>query len=517
MDDLQAEQIQKTVHAYLRNLRLATQRFNLVDPKQFTPLLHHVDKVVFPQGRNGISDEELQAVVAMCVLGPAHPIPPRDIREELLGIVNHYDVSELARSEEVAIVYGCGFWREFTPDKGCWYSEWPAAVWSLGLSVEHAVNDANAWLANTVKCYPTHLFWKSPSGQDASFSNAARIAFNLLKPVRPLHIPYGDSAHLIHTGSRVALRLADDEIVSVPLGGRIVFEIDTDCTLQYDEEIRLESGEKLMVLARDNKARITFSSKQPRIELDVDEVAAIQGPVTLQLRECHCGNKNCNIRHRLRSWSTPSEQNIKFWSYVASAVKGPQRNLQTRSFTSGMYYPLLVEEGVDVDDDNIRLLLAPVEFKLCPNEACSRSRYNYRYEGDICPSCDIRFSPDKVRRKTEELLIVMAARGIYEPQTRIRCRGRTDPQGNKIECDNLHESRACPLCGTALPNHIRTTRVWVRTGSKRLTDQDATHAYDMSADKARTLAEDKEELYGIEQTVAIERGDEDIQNPNETG
>jgi hypothetical protein len=215
-----------------------------------------------------------------------------------------------------------------------------------------------------------------------------------------------------------------------------------------------------------------------RLTLKAGDAAEIRGPRTLLLWSCRCGHEKCVERHRLDSWDPSS--GITLWSYITSAIKGPQVTIQAGSFLAGMYSSLLATEG---NGYSMRVRLAPVEYKLCPNDDCrdpnteqrlqaSKDKPILKYEGEKCPQCSTPFNPETTRRKAFEQLILDTDFEIYERQARLHCKG----------CDNLFSAPACPICG-ATPRLRRPTHVWVRTFSTKRPLDDDSNLRDPSSDE----------------------------------
>ena len=331
--------------------------------------------------------------------------------------------------------------------------------------------------------YPPVTKWRSNEGKELISSDAHFLALRIVYPVKPLHIKQNQELriHCTEDGTGIEVSHGSYSHFSPP-GAKWVFETIDSSQLQTGagEISLLDPGTRVMVSTRDTEVRITSIPTMARVTLKRGETATIDGPVTLKVWSCGCGHVKCADRHRLDAWDPGS--GITLWSYLTSAIKGPQVNIQTGSFIAGMYYPLLATEG---NGYSMRVRLAPVEYKLCSNDDCKspktpktpktqKTQETLKYEGNKCPRCKTPFNPKTTRKKAFDRLIVVTDYEIYELQARLHCKGGIDQQNHKIECDNLFSSAECPICGCS-PRLRRPTHVWVRTFSSRfsLDDDDA--------------------------------------------
>jgi len=117
-------------------------------------------------GLTDVAEDILQAVIALCVLGPTSAnIPPQPLREELLVILRQLIPDEKTRLEriwDVTVAYGCGTWRDLSdgkaPSQG-WEQQWQGALDQLSVLVFGWLKAMAAWLHFDVqlKGYAFHV------------------------------------------------------------------------------------------------------------------------------------------------------------------------------------------------------------------------------------------------------------------------------------------------------------------------------------------------------------------------
>lgn len=470
LTDNQARMAQQQVESFLRG---DGRRFDLGNPQHFDQLAAHVRSTV-----SDVADEDnLLTVTAICLLGPAFAdIPPAAMREELLEILRWFVPDEsgrLTRVMEFAIAYGCGKWRTVQEGYGGWEQPWEGAVRGLARALEPAVNESNRWLSDRMVGFP-----KDRNAEADAFF----LAMRLMRPLHPLHITREETMTIACADDGTDI-VAQDYQDTVPPGAKAVWTVaagEAALTLPDAQSLALPAGAKIILTARDEETRIAAQTGDviKREPLPVGAVAQLQptNEMTLTIWECACGNRHCAERHSLRAWNPTS---VSLWAFVASAVKGPQPNVQTGSFAQGMYFPLLAKEGID----GARLRLASVEYKICP--ACGEP-----YEGGQCPRDKTTFDETTDRKTTSDRLILVGEYpAIYVPAARFRCTNK--------ECGNLYVALQCPLCRAPKPQ--RPTTVWVRTFAKpesleELQQRDlAGDEKDNDTEEANDNAEDRED------------------------
>ncbi|MFQ5643576.1 MAG: hypothetical protein ACE5FQ_07740 [Thiogranum sp.] len=462
MDEKQITTIQRFVKQYTAE----NTAFNRVNPKHFDALVDAVRRVLQENSADAGSDAGLYRIVALCLLGPSHPLPPEDIQEQFQQVTERYLGDRCARILEFAVAFGCGKWRVQDPVKGAWYDAWEKAIGALGRAMEPAVREVNQWLSDCISCpgYPKREFWDRHSkgmaldARDVIESDAVYLAFRLVDPVRPLHIDQGQILRISCTeeGAEICTE-GRDGMDWVPIGGKLVYETvaPVKITKRPDSggkgQRDLASGVRITVLAVDSGTRVELSNKLSRLSLKPGESAELCGEAHLLRSICTCGHEKCSQKHRLDAWE-PSPK-ITLWSYAASAVKGPHP-LRVNSFITGMYYSVLSREG---GFPGMRVRVAQVEFKVCQTQGCAESDRAFRFEGERCPKCRMPGLPNITRRVAVPWLIVISDAEQYRRVVRYRC----------ADCDNLSETPGCPLCNAELNAH-RPTHVWVNCFPERL-------------------------------------------------
>lgn len=440
MDDQQTAEIMRYVHRFLDGIE--GEGLDVGKAESFERMVDYVQSHV-PLAHQ-IEDDELRAVTAMCWLGPRAGIPPQRLREELIGIIRHHAPEpdeRCGRIMEFVIAYGCGKFRDLFKGEGEWHERWPGAMQALQRALEPSVRKSDRWLRMRARVVGY------PQKENADLCGEAWVlTLRLIHPEMPLHLT-NSGLQIQCTDDGVELLVSDSTDVassyfdSVPNGSKIVFTvIDTDTTLWLREKDLLSFSPRTTVIiaARDDEARITaeLNGRTERARIRFWESAWVASPVSLTFWRCTCGHKRCADRHRLEAWQ-PNE--VRLWSFVASAVKGPQPSVQVGSFIAGMYFSLLVK-----GESGSRLRLADLEYKVCHHcstfsatpgtgghaESIDRSPEPdkedlFEYEGLCCPQCRNPFDPIRSHRGTHERFILVADFAPhYRPSLRIRCKNK---------------------------------------------------------------------------------------------
>jgi len=115
----------------------------------------------------------------------------------------------------------------------------------------------------------------------------------------------------------------------VPSGQRLILRVLDDCQAELQLAYRRGSnvaGRKLMFQSTDD-VRLRFTGDDPSI---------------FEAWNCTCGALDCDQKHRLSAWN-PRTMNdgTTLASFLATAVKGPDRTMRMNVFIQGMYYALL--------------------------------------------------------------------------------------------------------------------------------------------------------------------------------
>src|SRR5687768_1691522 len=105
--------------------------FDVGKPSSFATMLDFVRA----QGQGKLAsfaEDEFRLVAAICLLGPdTAGLPPSATRDLLIEIARRLESGETERLErvmELAIAFGCGWYRQVRPDGGAWEQRWPDAV-----------------------------------------------------------------------------------------------------------------------------------------------------------------------------------------------------------------------------------------------------------------------------------------------------------------------------------------------------------------------------------------------------
>jgi hypothetical protein len=326
-----------------------------------------------------MAEDDLRVVVAMCWLGPQSAgTPPASMRTDLLDILRQFVSDERERLERVmefAIPYGCGKWREVQSGYGGWEQRWQGAVRGLVRALEPPVAQANRWLAEHVVGFPQDREIPPGAGfseDTAVWSDAWMLATRLARPEHLLHIEEGERLAVICMWDGTAsdgtelTTSAQQYRQTIPPGAKAVWTV-TESRGAFSspswQSFALTTGTQVLILARDldTLVKATRNDLTWQVQLKGEEAAHVKGPATLALWECACGTTHCRERHRLDAWEPVQMRQktvreggqprtekapLTLWDFVASAVKGPQMSIKTGSFVQGLYFPLLVQEGV---------------------------------------------------------------------------------------------------------------------------------------------------------------------------
>jgi hypothetical protein len=333
--DDETRRVQQRVEDYLRSEE--ARGFDIGNPQRFDALVDYVK-----QSLPYVAEDDLRTVTAMCLLGPAFAgIPPPAMRDELLNILRQFVPAlqeRLGRVMEFAIGYGCGKWRAAVG--GAWDDLWDNAVYGLARAAEPAVSEADRWLQTHVVGYPSR-------SRDDLQGEARTLAMWLIRPEKTLHIGREQSFHIVCTDDDTRIEGVYEDLI--PPGAKAVFAVaqgKAELMPPQGQPLALPAGTKVIISVRDEEARIEAQlGGAQRARLRVNETAQVQpaDDLTLVIWRCTCGNQHCGERHRLETWD-PTQ--VSLWAFVASAVKGPQPNIQTGSFAQGMDFALLAKEGL---------------------------------------------------------------------------------------------------------------------------------------------------------------------------
>jgi hypothetical protein len=398
----------------------------------------------------------LRVAVALCALGPHTPPPPVEAFDRFARVAQRETQGRTDDILDVAIGYGCGLWRDLEPVRGSWFDEWGGAVAALARLAEPAVLEVLRWLSGRLPGLPGVEYWRSDEGRSIVRRDAGLLAIVLLRPLEPLHTSdAGERLDITcaESGTSVA-GSAGAMSRHLPPGNRLVLaneHSDMELSSAPEGDPRRSAVPRdglVSVLAADDRTYIRTPAAASVVTLGIDQEASLAPAAGITLWSCGCGNRNCATRHRLRAWR-PAVVDLR--SFVASAVKGPERDLKAGAFVAGMYFPMLSQFGIE---NAGRLRSLSVEYTYCQTPAClAQAR---QYEGDRCPTCHRTFDPATTPRRASPRIELVRGAALYERVERFACAGHGG---------NLYTGAACPICGgVAKPR--RPTAVWIRTANR---------------------------------------------------
>ena len=470
MNETQLQQIHASVAGFLS----ANPGFRIVARNAIESMVETIRGHV-----PAVDNAELHVAAAMCALGPAKPPPPLTAFADFAAVVEREAPGRLDRILEVAIAYGCGKWRRIDPQRGRWFDEWGNAVVALARAAEPAVREVVGWLSQRLPGLPSVEHWSSDDGRDLIKRDAAMLAVHLVRALEPLHAPSeGEHVDIACTpdGTSIAGSAGAISKFLAP-GNKAVFSNDAvGVELRgINRQVDLPPATVFAVLAVDERTRIFLPRPLADLSLKIEQHAALSPAAALALWTCSCGNRNCADRHRLEAWRPAV---VDLWSFVASAVKGPERTIKAGALIAGMYFPFLGHHGID---DCGRLRLVPVEYKFCATPACREVAR--KYQGERCPVCQVRFDPKTMCRRGVQRVVLVRSVALYERAERFAC----------ADHDNLYEGPSCPICG-GVARVRRPTWVWIRTGNREdsLDDDPSLVAQLSTGDDDPDGGEDKE-------------------------
>lgn len=339
MTDAQAQAVKEGIEEFLASPE--GQWLDIRNPQHLDQLLAAVRP-----GVDEVDEGDLRVVTLMCRLGRENAgIPPQNQRDALLAILMGTFVDppeQCRRALEFAVAYGCGKWREVQEGLGGWDHQWEGAVRALAWALDPAVQESDSLLRQWVVGYP-------PRSALVLESDASYLAVRLKHPEHALHLGSEDMLSIQCTPDGTVMGvLSLDYRKTIPPGAKAVWTVSVgpaQLNRPGGAMILLPPNSKCIILARDEEARfvLTLGDNIRRVRLKEGQEANVLGPATLAIRGCSCGNVHCEERHRLEEWD-PAQ--VSLWAFLASAVKGPQPNIQTGSFVAGLYFPLLAQEGL---------------------------------------------------------------------------------------------------------------------------------------------------------------------------
>lgn len=349
MTDDQAQVVQEAVEQYLGSQQ--GRGFDVGLPQHFTRLVAAVAPRV-----GEVAADALHVVTAICLLGsgPAAGLaasPPATMRDELFALVQR-SVPEpqqrLERTLEFAIAYGCGKWRQGPLEDVGWAARWPGAWSALTRAMIGAVRESDRWLRTHVVGYP-------PKDADTLWHEATWLAWRLIRPEQRHRVPPGQTIHIASTADDPASTAVVLPRLAVPgwaddtrvPGSKAVWTLVAgEATLRLPETrfLGLPEGTKIIISELEDAVHLHIEPGErgttTRVQVRRGDTARVMARDAFELAiwECTCGTTHCVERHRLEAWESTQ---LSLWTFVASAVKGPQPTIQTGSFVQGMYFPLL--------------------------------------------------------------------------------------------------------------------------------------------------------------------------------
>lgn len=461
MDEEQLNRISGMVSGFVR----ANPGMCLTRSAEAGALVEHVHQRV-----PGMDRIPLCVASLACAFGARHA-PPLELFNALSEIVARDAGADIDRIRDIVVAYGCGKWRRLRASADPWDGEgqWPGAFRALVEELLAPVREVNEWLSQHLVGYDElQGYWRTKEGEDDIRSDSARLAVHLTQPLKSLRLDEARGLTVISEDEGARIQLAGEHDGDwLPFGAKAVFEAQAMAVLRVrrhgaaEERSTLPAGTVVNVLAVEGGAKVRLSSL-PTLLLAVGDLCSIAGTGAIARRACGCGNRNCVANHRLESWD-PRRARVGLRSFLASAVKGPDTEIKTKTLVEGMYLPVLGKDGTG---RGRRLRMVPVEYKLCSGTDCPSADPARKYEGDRCPSCRRAFDRRTTLRLAYERWIVVGGDvPPYERAARYRCTAEVKRNGRFEQCGNLYESETCPICGSEKAVR-RPTMVWVRTFNK---------------------------------------------------
>jgi hypothetical protein len=409
--------VQSVFKAVSREIELYPRRNKRV-PEYFEDLVKAAREAM-PAPLAPGDEDELRVVTAMSWLGPHGPTPPCGLRDHLLNTVLRPTIPDLderlERALEFTLAYGCGRWAS-PPGAGGWSTmPWPNAVTVLRQVIQGWVREVLDWLVSQTTAGPT----------DAR-GDAHLLASLLLHPLKTVEHDPGHPPRIFRAAEVTEIRVSRGHSTHLGDGAKYVFRVlgpavvtsfekaETPRLERTDEVERRDwaDGTRAVVTSRPSATWLEVPAVR-RLELAPWQWAIVEAPAGLEIFECACGTKGCPTKHRLGAWDPADARTITLWSFLASAVKGPQSQARYGSIVAGMYYPLLVQGTPSLPP--VRGVRA--EFKVCTCQA--------RFQGDRCNKCDAGFDPARMLRVARDW-IVPADSPAYEEHPRLRCVNKED-------------------------------------------------------------------------------------------
>jgi hypothetical protein len=379
-------------------------------------------------------EDELRVVTAMSWLGPRGPAPPCGLRDHLLNAVLRPTIPDpaqrLKRALEFTLAYGCGRWAS-PSDPGAWSTmPWPNAVTVLRQEIQ-------GWVREVLD----RIVLQTTVGPADARGDAHLLASLLLHPLKTVEHDPGHPPRIDRAAAVTEIRVSRGHLTHLGDEAKYVFRVlgpAVVTSFKKPETPRLQGkavvgrrdwadGTRAVVTSRPSATWLEVPAVR-RLELEPWQWAIVEAPHDLEVFECACGTQGCPRKHRLGAWDPADARTITLWSFLASAVKGPQSDARYGSIVAGMYYPLLVQGTPSLPP----MRGVRVEFKGCAclarfqGDTCIKCGAGKvcaclaRFQGDTCVKCGAGFDPATMLRNARDW-IVPADSPAYEEQPRLRC------------------------------------------------------------------------------------------------
>ena len=346
-------------------------------------LLSHLERLAngdVPSGlapatlpRMGGNARSLHLAIALVMLRPKEQWSStaacadfQEIARDLIAtweIAEHTDAQKMRKTVDHVVAFGARqAWQAATEalyyiilgDPARFVLDWPAHNPALPERLPTGAIEAS--LAHLVSLIPgLAACWGGPIEFEAPL-HAAYLQQRLLQPRSSHKLLTGDELVFSSDPEGVRINVLFRDIL--PGSSRTFLLAGGGGTLRgprgFDQVV--PAGQRLIVRALDEgDAEIQLA--QPVAN---SEEGAIGGPTCkfhdgerarlvaseslLEAWACACGKWKCDERHRLEAWDPRAlPPNASLRTFIWTAVKGPTRGFQLKSFITGMYYALLCE------------------------------------------------------------------------------------------------------------------------------------------------------------------------------
>ena len=201
-----------------------------------------------------------------------------------------------------------------------------AACW--GGPIESEASLHTAYIQNRL-LQPTSAHQLRPGDGIEFSSNPEGVHFNILFRA----IPPGSSRTFLLADGSAALMGPRGFVEHVPAGQRLIVRAldEGDAEIQLAQFVPNPKGG-----AMGGRTCKLHDGEAAQLVAGVESM--------LQAWACTCGKWQCDKRHRLEAWDPRAiPPNGSLRTFIWTAVKGPTRGFELKSFITGMYYALLCE------------------------------------------------------------------------------------------------------------------------------------------------------------------------------